>query len=228
MNHFRLRFISILITGYPCPVSDVDIFQVCKVLFVKQPDLVKYLFSIDCGTCTCRKDLPWSIIFLYTFILSICKCPSKCIIISARTVYSGLVMVLNHLRLNREYIRCIFYRTQQISDIIFSYNRIIIQQDHIRCICLFYSDIDSSAKSIVLIQKDTFYFRIFFFDRFNAPVIRSIVNNQYSFLCPVLFIQTLYTGKQVFFSFIVWYYNCYFTHNFSANSPLKNNPIFSM
>ena len=52
------------------------------------------------------------------------------------------------------------------------------------------------------------------------------VNDQDFLFCLILFIQTFHTGKQILFSFVIRYYDCYFTHNFSVSSLSGNSPIF--
>lgn len=66
----RLRTVPVLISGDSGAVSDINIFQISKMLFVKQADLPQYFRPIDGGAGAYGKNFAGPAVFLRRFALS--------------------------------------------------------------------------------------------------------------------------------------------------------------
>ena len=155
-----LRCVPVFIAVYSRTISDIRIFQIGKMFFIKITDPFKDLPSIDCRSSTGRKYLFFLLVGMNVLYLASGKGPAQCIVKVSRIIQTIPVMILNHPGRTGKSFLVSPDRSSHLFQKIFLHFCIIIEQQYIGCSGCLDSLIDRTAEPIVFRQFDDVHPRV--------------------------------------------------------------------
>ena len=131
---FRRKYAAVSVN--PGPISEINIFQIGKMIFVQHSDLFEYCHTVDSGSAAGSKNGISCPVFFLRPALSERKGPSKCTVQIAGIVNPAFIFHGNHFCRSRENPFILLHNRFQLPHKTRLHDRIVIQENNIlRCRC---------------------------------------------------------------------------------------------